>query len=133
MQIECVLSISLCRADLPLDRYPVPTVLEYFRYISSLSLSSFPPPTLSHLICLILYLSDYMGIHGHTPTHTYIHTYIHTRIHTYIHTYMYTHTHTHTHRDLYNRLDVTFYNKNVPGDPGFILTLNQRMNYSQVS
>ena len=37
------------------------------------------------------------------------------------------------HRDLYNRLDVTFYDKNIPGDPGFTLTLNQRMNYSQVS
>jgi len=37
------------------------------------------------------------------------------------------------HRDLYNRLDVTFYDKNIPGDQGFTLTLNQRMNYSQVS
>jgi len=54
------------RADLPLDRFPVPTVVDFFR-------------------------------------------------------------------DLYNRLDVTFYDKNIPGHQGFTLTLNQRMNYSQVS
>lgn len=32
-------------------------------------------------------------------------------------------------RDLYNRLDVTFYDKNISSDPGFTLTLNQKMGY----
>ena len=36
------------------------------------------------------------------------------------------------HRDLYNRIEVGFYDKNIPGDPGFTLTLNQRMNYMEV-
>ena len=36
------------------------------------------------------------------------------------------------HRDLYNRCDVTFYDKNVPNDPGFTLTLNQRISYMEV-
>ena len=36
-------------------------------------------------------------------------------------------------RDLYNRIEVSFYDKNIPEDPGFTLTLNQRMNYMEVS
>ena len=35
-------------------------------------------------------------------------------------------------RDLYNRIEVSFYDKNIPGDPGFTLPLNQRMNYMEV-
>ena len=37
-----------------------------------------------------------------------------------------------THRELYNRLDVIFYDKSLPNDPGFTITLNQKMNYAQV-
>ncbi len=36
-------------------------------------------------------------------------------------------------RDQYNRLDVLFYDKNVPTDPGVPIILNQRMNYIEVS
>ncbi len=36
-------------------------------------------------------------------------------------------------RDLYYKVDVTFVDKNLPGDPGFTLTLSQRMNYTQFS
>ena len=35
-------------------------------------------------------------------------------------------------RELYNRLDVIFYDKSLPNDPGFTITLNQKMNYAQV-
>lgn len=35
-------------------------------------------------------------------------------------------------RELYNRCDISFYDKNVPTDPGFTLTLNQRMSYPEV-
>lgn len=35
-------------------------------------------------------------------------------------------------RELYNRCDIAFYDKNVPADPGFTLTLNQRMTYPEV-
>ena len=35
-------------------------------------------------------------------------------------------------RDLYNRFVVSFYDKNTPNDPGFMLTLNQRMGYVEV-
>ena len=35
-------------------------------------------------------------------------------------------------KELYNRFVVTFYDKNIPNDQGFMLTLNQRMNYSEV-
>ena len=37
-----------------------------------------------------------------------------------------------THRELYNRLDVIFYDKSLPNDPGFTITLNQKMSYAQV-
>lgn len=36
------------------------------------------------------------------------------------------------HRDIYYRIDVTFYDKMVPGDQGIIITLNQKMTYKQV-
>ena len=35
-------------------------------------------------------------------------------------------------RELYNRIDVSFYDKNTASDPGFTLTLNQKMSYLQV-
>ncbi len=35
-------------------------------------------------------------------------------------------------RDLFHKVEVTFVDKNVPNDPGFTLTLSQRMNYTQV-
>ena len=35
-------------------------------------------------------------------------------------------------RELYNRIVVTFIDKNLPGDTGITLTLNQRMNYAMV-
>ncbi len=35
-------------------------------------------------------------------------------------------------RDLYNRFVVTFYDKSIPNDQGFVLTLNQRMGYPEV-
>ncbi len=35
-------------------------------------------------------------------------------------------------RDLFHRVDVTFVDKNIQGDPGFALTLSQRMNYKQI-
>ncbi len=35
-------------------------------------------------------------------------------------------------RDLYNRFVVTFYDKAILNDPGFVLTLNQRMGYPEV-
>ena len=36
-------------------------------------------------------------------------------------------------RDLFHKVDVTFIDKNIPGDPGFTLTLSQRMNYEQIA
>ena len=36
------------------------------------------------------------------------------------------------HRELYNRIYVTFCDKSLPNDPGFTLTLNQKMTYAQV-
>lgn len=36
-------------------------------------------------------------------------------------------------RDLYNRCDISFYDKNSSSDPGFTLTLSQRMTYHEVS
>ena len=36
-------------------------------------------------------------------------------------------------RDLYHKVDVTFVDKNVAADPGFTLTLSQRMNYAQIA
>ena len=36
------------------------------------------------------------------------------------------------HRELYNRIVVTFIDKNLPGDTGVTLTLNQRMSYTVV-
>ena len=36
-------------------------------------------------------------------------------------------------RDLFYKVDVTFVDRNVQNDPGFTLTLSQRMNYSQIS
>ena len=36
-------------------------------------------------------------------------------------------------RDLFYKVDVTFVDKNVTGDPGFTLTLSQRMNYWQIA
>lgn len=36
-------------------------------------------------------------------------------------------------RDLFYKVDVTFVDKNVPHDPGFTLTLSQRMNYEQIA
>lgn len=36
-------------------------------------------------------------------------------------------------RELYNRCDISFYDKNVPSDPGFTLTLNQRMTYPEMA
>lgn len=36
------------------------------------------------------------------------------------------------HRDIYYRIDVTFYDKMVLGDQGIIITLNQKMTYKQV-
>ena len=35
-------------------------------------------------------------------------------------------------RELYNRIVVTFIDKNLPGDTGVTLTLNQRMSYTVV-
>ena len=35
-------------------------------------------------------------------------------------------------RDLFYRVEVNFVDKNVPNDPGFILTLSQRTQYDQV-
>ena len=35
-------------------------------------------------------------------------------------------------RELYNRIVVTFINKNLPGDTGTTFTLNQRMTYPMV-
>ena len=35
-------------------------------------------------------------------------------------------------RELYNRIVVTFIDKNLPGDTGITVTLNQRMSYSIV-
>lgn len=35
-------------------------------------------------------------------------------------------------RDQYNRIDVMFYDKSIPADPGIPISLNQRMNYVQV-
>ena len=35
-------------------------------------------------------------------------------------------------RELYNRIYVIFYNKSIPNDPGFTLTLSQKMSYAQV-
>ncbi|KAG2455490.1 UBP7 hydrolase, partial [Polypterus senegalus] len=34
-------------------------------------------------------------------------------------------------RDLYHRVDVTFCDKTIPNDPGFVVTLSNRMNYFQ--
>ena len=34
-------------------------------------------------------------------------------------------------RELFNRCDIAFYDKNMPTDPGFTLTLNQRMTYPE--
>lgn len=39
----------------------------------------------------------------------------------------------HFYRELYNRIDVIFYEKSIPNDPGFTLTLNQKMNYMQMA
>lgn len=36
-------------------------------------------------------------------------------------------------RNLFYRVDVTFCDKNIPGDPGFTLVLSQKMNYTQVA
>ena len=36
-------------------------------------------------------------------------------------------------RELVNQLEVTFFDKSTPLDPGFTLVLNQRMNYMEVS
>ncbi len=36
-------------------------------------------------------------------------------------------------RDLFHKVEVTFIDKNVPSDPGFALTLSQRMTYSQLA
>ncbi|XP_064406140.1 ubiquitin carboxyl-terminal hydrolase 7-like [Halichondria panicea] len=36
-------------------------------------------------------------------------------------------------RDLYNRIVVTFYDKAILNDPGFVLTLNQRMGYPELA
>lgn len=35
-------------------------------------------------------------------------------------------------RDLYHRVDVIFCDKTIPNDPGFVVTLSNRMNYFQV-
>lgn len=34
-------------------------------------------------------------------------------------------------RDLYHRVDVIFCDKTIPNDPGFVVTLSNRMNYFQ--
>lgn len=36
-------------------------------------------------------------------------------------------------RDLFYKVDVNFVDKNLPNDPGFTLTLSQRMNYAQIA
>ncbi|XP_072125057.1 ubiquitin carboxyl-terminal hydrolase 7 isoform X1 [Mobula birostris] len=36
-------------------------------------------------------------------------------------------------RDLYHRVDVIFCDKTIPNDPGFVVTLSNRMNYFQVA
>lgn len=36
-------------------------------------------------------------------------------------------------RDLYHRVDVIFCDKTIHNDPGFVVTLSNRMNYFQVS
>ncbi|KAM9305557.1 ubiquitin carboxyl-terminal hydrolase 7 [Gastrophryne carolinensis] len=36
-------------------------------------------------------------------------------------------------RDLYHRVDVIFCDKTIPNDPGFVVTLSNRMNYSHVA
>lgn len=36
-------------------------------------------------------------------------------------------------RDLFHRVEVTFVDRNIPNDPGFSLTLSQRMNYNQIA
>lgn len=36
-------------------------------------------------------------------------------------------------RELYNRCEISFYDKNMPTDPGFTLTLNQRMTYMEMA
>ncbi|XP_019853744.1 PREDICTED: ubiquitin carboxyl-terminal hydrolase 7-like isoform X2 [Amphimedon queenslandica] len=36
-------------------------------------------------------------------------------------------------KELFNRIDVSFYDKNIASDPGFTLTLNQKMSYLQMS
>ncbi|KAM6155681.1 ubiquitin carboxyl-terminal hydrolase 7-like [Rhynchocyon petersi] len=36
-------------------------------------------------------------------------------------------------RDLYHSVDVTFCDRTIPNDPGFVLTLSDRMNYLQVA
>eukprot|EP00731_Ephydatia_muelleri_P029201 Em0020g845a len=36
-------------------------------------------------------------------------------------------------KDIYYRIDVTFYDKMVPGDQGIIITLNQKMTYKQMA
>ena len=36
-------------------------------------------------------------------------------------------------RDLFHKVDVTFIDKNIPQDPGFTLTLSQRMTYVQIA
>lgn len=36
-------------------------------------------------------------------------------------------------RDLFYKVEVTFVDKNVNGDPGFVLTMSQRMNYTQIA